>query len=81
MAKNNVDGVYNADPRKNSNAKKFDKLTYLEVLNKRLKVMDATALSLCLENQLPIIVFDLQTPRILERVVGGEAIGTLVSGE
>ena len=81
MAKNNVDGVYSADPRKNPDAEKFDKLTYLEVLNKRLKVMDATALSLCLENQLPIIVFDLQTPRILERVVGGETVGTLVSSE
>jgi uridylate kinase len=81
MAKNNVDGVYSADPRKNPNAEKFDKLTYLEVLNKRLKVMDATALSLCLENQLPIVVFDVQAPRILERVVGGEAVGTLVASE
>jgi len=81
MAKNNVDGVYSADPRKNPDAEKFDKLTYLEVLNKRLKVMDATALSLCLENQLPIIVFDVQAPRILERVVSGEAVGTLVSSE
>jgi uridylate kinase len=81
MAKNNVDGVYSADPRKNPNAAKFDKLTYLEVLNKRLKVMDATALSLCLENQLPIIVFDVQAPQILGRVVSGEAVGTLVSSE
>ncbi|MFH1003447.1 MAG: UMP kinase [Chloroflexota bacterium] len=80
MTKNNVDGIYSADPKKNRNAKKFDKLTYLKALNLRLAVMDATALSLCLENQLPIIVFDLQTPDSLQRAVTGEAIGTLVSG-
>ena len=79
MTKNNVDGVYNADPRKDPSAKKFDKLTYLEALNLRLQVMDSTALSLCLENQLPIIVFDLQAPRSMERAVLGEPIGTLVS--
>ncbi|MFC1992918.1 UMP kinase [Chloroflexota bacterium] len=81
MTKNNVDGVYNADPRKNRNAKKFDKITHLEALNLRLEVMDSTALSLCLENKLPIIVFDLQAPRSIERAVAGEAIGTLVSSE
>ncbi len=81
MAKNNVDGVYSADPLKNRNAKKFDKLTHLEALNMHLEVMDATALSLCLENKLPIIVFDLQVPRSLERVVSGEPIGSLVSSE
>ncbi len=81
MTKNNVDGIYSADPLKHHSAKKFDKLTYLEALNMRLAVMDATALSLCLENKLPIIVFDLQAPRSIERVVIGEAIGTLVSGE
>jgi len=81
MAKNNVDGIYSADPLKNPNAKKFDKLTHLEALNKRLKVMDATALSLCLENRLPIIVFDLQAPSSIEKVVTGEPIGTLVSSE
>jgi len=81
MAKNNVDGIYSADPLKNPNARKFDKLTYLEALNKRLKVMDATALSLCLENRLPIIVFDLQAPSSIEKVVTGEPIGTLVSSE
>ena len=79
MTKNNVDGIYNADPSKNRNAKKFDTLTYLEVLNLRLEVMDATALSLCLENKLPIIVFDLQAPHSIERVVCGESIGTVVS--
>ena len=78
MTKNNVDGIYTADPRTDPKAKRFDKLTHLEALNLRLEVMDATALSLCLENKLPIIVFDLQAPRSLERVVTGEAIGTLV---
>jgi len=81
MGKNNVDGVYNADPNKNRNAKKFDKLTYLEALNLRLEVMDSTALSLCLENNLPIIVFDIRAPRSIERAVIGEPIGTLVSSE
>lgn len=79
MTKNNVDGIYSADPLKNHNAKKFDKLTYLEALNMRLEVMDATALSLCLENKLPIIVFSLQAPHSIERAISGEPIGTLVS--
>jgi len=78
MTKNNVDGIYTADPRTDPKAKRFDKLTHLEALNLRLEVMDATALSLCLENKLPIVVFDLQAPQSLERVVTGEAIGTLV---
>lgn len=81
MSKNKVDGVYSTDPIKNPDAKKFDRLTYLEALNLRLEVMDATALSLCLENKLPIIVFDLQAPHSMERAVSGEPIGTLVSGE
>jgi len=81
MTKNNVDGVYSADPRKHPDARKLDKITHLEALNMRLEVMDATALSLCLENKLPIIVFDLQAPRSLEKVVIGEPIGTLVSSE
>jgi uridylate kinase len=78
MTKNNVDGIYSADPLIDRNAKKFDKLSHLEVLNMRLEVMDATALSLCLENKLPIIVFDLQAPQGIERAVIGEPIGTLV---
>jgi len=81
MTKNNVDGIYTADPRKNPNAKKLDRLTHLEALNMRLQVMDATALSLCLENQLPIIVFDLLAPRSMERAVLGETIGTIVTSE
>jgi uridylate kinase len=81
MTKNNVDGIYSADPLIDRNAKKFDKLTHLEVLNMRLEVMDATALSLCLENKLPIIVFDLQAPHSIERAVTGDPIGTLVYSE
>ncbi len=81
MTKNNVDGVYSADPLKNPNAKKFDKLTHLKLLDMRLEVMDATALTLCLENKLPIIVFDFLAPRSMERAVMGEPIGTMVSNE
>jgi len=81
MTKNKVDGVYSADPLKNPDAKKFDKLTHLEALNMQLEVMDATALSLCLENKLPIIVFDLQANRSLERAILGEPIGTLIYSE
>ena len=81
MAKNKVDGVYSADPRKNPEAKKFDRLSHLETINKRLEVMDATALSLCLENKLPIIVFDLEAPQSMERIIRGEAVGTLISSE
>jgi uridylate kinase len=79
MTKHNVDGIYSADPIKDRSAKKFDRLSHLEALNMRLDVMDATALSLCLENKLPIIVFDLQAPQSLERAVSGEKIGTLVN--
>ncbi|MFH0846450.1 MAG: UMP kinase [Chloroflexota bacterium] len=78
MAKNKVDGIYDSDPRENPRAKKFTRLTHLEALNKRLKVMDATALSLCLENKLPIIVFDLEAENSIERAVTGELVGTLV---
>lgn len=79
MAKNGVDGVYDADPRKHPEAKRFQQLSYMDALNLRLEVMDSTALSLCMENDLPIVVFDLQTPDNLERVVRGEAIGTLLT--
>ena len=81
MSKNKVDGIYTADPRKDPTAKRYERITYLEALNKRLKVMDATAISLCLDNKLPIIVFDLETRDSLRKVVLGESIGTLVSGE
>ncbi|MFC2045734.1 UMP kinase [Chloroflexota bacterium] len=84
MSKHDVDGVYSADPnnpKKCNNAKKFDKITHREVLNLRLEVMDATALTLCLENNLPIVVFGVQTPQGIERAAMGEVIGTLVSCE
>ena len=81
MTKNNVDGIYSADPRKKPDAKKFEHLSHLDALSMRLEVMDATALSLCLENKLPIIVFDLQAPHSIEKAVTGEPIGTLVSSD
>jgi uridylate kinase len=81
MTKNGVDGIYTADPRKDPNAKKIDKITHLQVLNRRLEVMDTTALTLCLDNKLPIIVFDLKARNGMQRVVLGEAIGTLVTSE
>jgi len=81
MTKNYVDGVYDADPRKDPKAKKFDHLTYLQALNLRLQVMDTTALSLCMDNRLPIIVFNLQAERSVERAISGEHIGTLIDSE
>jgi uridylate kinase len=75
-----VDGIYDADPLKQSNANKFEQLTYIEVLNRELKVMDSTAISLCMDNQLPIIVFNIMEKGNIKRVVSGESIGTLVSG-
>lgn len=80
MAKNKVDGVYDSDPLINTGAKKFDELSYLDALRMRLEVMDSTALSLCMDNNLPIIVFDLRASRSVERVVAGEHMGTLVHG-
>jgi len=74
-----VDGVYSADPVKVKTAKKFSQLKYLEVLKKRLKVMDATAISLCMDNKLPIVVFNLNKPGNISRAVLGEKIGTVVS--
>ena len=79
LAKSGVDGVYNADPRKDANAKKFDKISYDEVLSKSLAVADAAAFSLCRENKLPIVVFDLMNNGNIARAVKGEKIGTLVN--
>jgi uridylate kinase len=73
-----VDGIYTSDPIKNPKAKKFDRLTYLEVLQKGLKVMDTTAISLCMDNHLPIIVYDLKRKGNLRRIALGERVGTLV---
>ena len=78
MAKNNIDGVYDSDPVVNSDARKYDHITYMDALQKRLEVMDSTALSLCMDNGLPIVVFDLKAPQSIERVVKGEPIGTRV---
>ena len=81
LGKNKVDGVYDADPQKVPGAQRFDRITYLEVLNRRLDVMDSTALSLCMEHKLPIVVFDPLAPGNIERVVAGETVGTLVSDD
>ena len=79
MAKNNVDGVYDEDPKINANASKYEHITYINAIEKRLGVMDSTALSLCMENNVPIIVFDLFQQGNLSRIVEGAKIGTLVS--
>lgn len=74
-----VDGVYNKDPHKYADAIKYDKLNYIEVLDKNLQVMDSTATSLCMDNDIPIIVFGLDIPGNIKRAVSGEKIGTLVA--
>jgi uridylate kinase len=73
-----VEGVYSSDPLKDKKAEKFDEISYAEVLNRRLKVMDATAISLCMDNHLPIIVFNLQKRGNIKRIILGEEIGTIV---
>jgi len=75
-----VDGVYDSDPMKNPSARRYTELTYLDVLSQKLGVMDSTAISLCMDNQLPVLVFNLLVPGNLKRVVQGETIGTLVRG-
>src|SRR3954470_3165991 len=75
-----VDGIYDSDPKKNPKAKRFSTITYLEALQKQLKVMDSTAFSLCMDNKMPIIVFDFFRPHNLKRVVMGEKVGTQVTG-
>jgi len=79
MAKHGTDGVYDADPRREPGARKFEHLSYIDALNRGLKVMDSTAMALCMDNRLPIIVFDLGVEGNVERVILGEKIGTLVS--
>ena len=76
-----VDGIYTADPRKDKTATKIDQTTYLDVINKGLKVMDSTALTFCMDNHLPIVVFDVETPGNIEKVVMGDKIGTTVELE
>ncbi|WP_132872441.1 UMP kinase [Seleniivibrio woodruffii] len=75
-----VDGVYTADPKKDKNAVKFEKISYLDVLNKGLQVMDSTAISMCMDNKIPIIVFDIYGKGNMKKVVMGEKIGTVVEG-
>src|SRR3989449_1518456 len=75
-----VDGVYDSDPKKNPKAKRFAKISYLEALQRQLKVMDSTAFSLCMDNRMPIIVFDFSKPHNLKRAIMGEKVGTLVTG-
>jgi uridylate kinase len=75
-----VDGIYDSDPKKNPRAKRFAQISYLDALQKQLKVMDSTAFSLCMDNKMPIIVFDLFKPHNLRSVVLGEAVGTVVTG-
>lgn len=74
----NVDGIYDSDPKTNKNAKKFDELTYLDVIQKGLHAMDTTAISLCMENKIPIIAFALKEKDSIVRVVNGERIGTII---
>ena len=78
MAKNGADGVYSADPKKDSDAKRYDEITYLDALNQRLAVMDSTALSMCMDNSVPIVVFDLLDPDGLASALNGDKIGTLI---
>jgi uridylate kinase len=80
MKATKVDGVYNCDPLKNANAKKFSEITYIDVLKKGLKVMDSTAISLCMDNNLPIIVFSLMKKGNIRKVLEGKKVGTLVRG-
>ncbi|WP_155286641.1 UMP kinase [Lacticaseibacillus zhaodongensis] len=80
MAKNNVDGVYSADPAKDKSAVKFDKLSHLDIITKGLNVMDSTASTLSMDNDIPLVVFNLNEPENIKRVVMGEKIGTTIEG-
>ncbi len=81
MAKNGVDGIYSADPRKDANAVKYDKLTHMEIINKGLQVMDTTASSLSMDNNIPLVVFNMNELGNIKKVVQGETIGTTVEGK
>jgi uridylate kinase len=81
MAKKGVDGVYDSDPAKNPKAKKFDRLDYLEVIQKHLNVMDSTAISLCMDNQIPIVVFNIDQPGNILKAALGTVTGTIVGGK
>jgi uridylate kinase len=81
MAKNGVEGVYTSDPRTDPTAEFIESITYMQALERRLRVMDLTALTLCMENDLPIYVFNMDDERNIERIVSGERVGTLVTNE
>jgi len=76
-----VDGVYSADPKKDKKATRFDRLTFMDSIQRRLKVMDTTALTLCMENRIPVVVFDLGVAGNIARAVGGQKVGTLIVTE
>lgn len=78
LAKNGVDGVYSDDPNKNPDSYKFEKLNYIDVLSKGLKIMDSTATSLCMDNKIPILVFGIEDPNNIEKIIKGENIGTII---
>jgi uridylate kinase len=78
LAKNGVDGVYSDDPKKNPASVKYSELNYIDVLNKGLKIMDSTATSLCMDNKIPILVFGIETPENIEKIVLGDNIGTII---
>ena len=80
MGKKNTDGVYDSDPNKNPDAKKFDELDYIEVLQRGLQVMDSTATSLCMDNKIPIVVFNIDNHENIVKAAMGENIGTTVGG-
>lgn len=81
MAKKGTDGIYDSDPNKNPNAKKFDKLTYIEIINRGLQVMDTTATSLCMDNNIPLVVFNIDNHKNIVKAALGEEIGTTVGGK
>jgi uridylate kinase len=80
MAKNGVDGVYDSDPRTNPDAVRFGTLEYLDAVNRRLEVMDSTAMTLCMDNDMPIIVFDIFEKGTMSRILRGDAVGTTING-
>lgn len=81
MAKNGVDGVYSADPKHDAEAQKFEKLTHMEIINKGLKVMDTTASSLSMDNDIPLVVFNMNERGNIKKVVEGQNVGTTVEGK
>ena len=81
MVGKTIDGVYSDDPKINSNAVKFDEITYMDVLNKDLKVMDSTAISLCKDNNIPLIVFAIDEPENMIKAIKGEKVGTFVGNK